>query len=147
MSDSDGTRPRKISGSQQRQRTRRVNVPLSPAEMERVRHLAAGSGYSAGALVRHHLLGLPLPRRRRTPLADLAAVADLRTQLGFIRSELGKIGSNVNQIAHQLNAKEGVLPPYVEGAMSQLEETLRMFAELRDAYMRALGGESASDDD
>ena len=133
--------------SEKRQRTATRTIRGTPAEIARLDALAAAQGHSLAALVRHRLLEQPLPRRRRPPLLDLAPVAAVRTELGFIRSELGKIGSNVNQIAHQLNAKEGVLPVYVEAAMSQLEETLRMFAELRDAYMRALGGERANDDD
>ncbi len=133
--------------SERRQRTATRTIRGTPAEIARLDALAAAQGHSLAALVRNRLLELPLPRRRRPPLVDLAPVAALRTELGFIRSELGKIGSNVNQIAHQLNAKEGVMPAYLETTISQLEETLLMFAELRDAYMRALGCETANDDD
>lgn len=51
------------------------------------------TGLSVSALIRHALLNVPPPRRRRRPAVDQVAMAKL---LG----EMGKVGSNINQLAH-----------------------------------------------
>jgi mobilization protein NikA len=134
------------SGSETRRRTVLRTFRCTPDEAAAIDALAAANG-GLGALVRNALLAIPLPRRRRAALIDLAAVADVRHELANLRGELGKIGSNVNQIAHQLNAKEGVVPTYLDAAIARLDETLCMFPEFRDAYMRAMGAERPEDEE
>src|ERR1019366_3836980 len=81
----------------------------------------AAGGMSA--LFRTAVLGYKLPKSR----IDTQAVAKLL-------AELGKIGSNVNQIAYHLNA--GRPGDTVEALIA---EALRDLLEMRGGCMRALG--------
>ena len=74
------------------------------------------------------LLDVPLPARRR-PSVDTILLAK-------VLAELGKIGSNINQIAYHLNAgRPGeVMEGSIDAAMAEL-------LEWRTALMQALGYE------
>jgi hypothetical protein len=113
------------SGSEKRQRSRMFTVRLSPQEAATVRQKAQAHGQTIGALLRSSLLHVRLHPSR----IDLQAVARLLAQLG-------KIGSNINQIAHHLNA--GRPGDRIEGS---LEEALRDLGELRIVCLQALGKE------
>jgi len=113
------------SGSEKRQRSRMFTVRLSPQEAATVRQKAQAHGQTVGALLRSSLLHVRLHPSR----IDLQAVARLLAQLG-------KIGSNINQIAHHLNA--GRPGDRIEGS---LEEALRDLGELRIVCLQALGKE------
>jgi len=113
------------SGSEKRQRSRMFTVRLSPHEAATVRQKAQAHGQTVGALLRSSLLHVRLHPSR----IDLQAVARLLAQLG-------KIGSNINQIAHHLNA--GRPGDRIEGS---LEEALRDLGELRIVCLQALGKE------
>jgi hypothetical protein len=113
------------SGSENRQRSRILTVRLTPQEAAAVRHKAKTHGQSVGALLRSNLLHVRLQPSR----VEQQAVARLLGQLG-------KIGSNINQIAFHLNA--GRPGDRVEGS---LEAALRDLSELRLACLQALGKE------
>jgi hypothetical protein len=113
------------SGSEKRQRNLIFTVRFTPQEAAAVRQKARTQGQSIAALVRTSLLHFR-PRPSRT---DQQAVARLLAQLG-------KIGSNINQIAYHLNA--GRPGDRVDGS---LEEALRDLAELRLVCLQALGKE------
>lgn len=113
------------SGSEKRQRSRILTVRLTPQEAATVRQKAQTHGQSVGALLRASLLHVRLHPSR----IDHQAVARLLAQLG-------KIGSNINQIAHHLNA--GRPGDRIEGS---LEEALRDLGELRIVCLQALGKE------
>jgi len=139
-------KPGSRSGSQKRQRQGRVLACFNEAELARVRRLSEDSGHSASALVRNALLDTPLPRRRR-PANDAPLVARLLGELADLKSEWGKQGSNINQLAFQLNADR--FPPDLREALQAIqdahEEQARTLLELRDACMRALGFERDDD--
>ena len=112
-------------GSETRQRNKVVVIRLSPQEALTIRHKAAEHGHSVAALVRSSLLHMRLPHSRID-----------RKQVARVLAELGKIGSNVNQIAYHLNAGR---PP--ERVYNALELALRDLGELRLACLQAIGME------
>ncbi len=113
------------SGSEKRQRTTIVTMRISPQEAATIRQLAQSRGETVSAMMRSALLH----NRPRLTRIDLQAVARLLGQLG-------KIGSNINQIAYHLNA--GRPGDRVEG---RLGDALRDLSELRLVCLQALGKE------
>jgi hypothetical protein len=116
------------SGSQKRKLTARIAVNCTPKQKAIIVAKCDAAGYSPSAFVLNILLGLPLPSRRH-PSVDTQMLAK-------VLAELGKIGSNINQIAHHLNAGRpgDVMEGSVDAAMNEL-------LEWRMALMQALGYE------
>lgn len=153
---------KKRSGSQRRRTTKRVNVNCTPEHYAAIGKLTGAHGQSASALVLHTLLGIPLPRVRH-PRADdelmrqfFSELAQTRDALKPVEAELGKSGSNVNQIAAVLNAdrppetvmnilKETLLAH--QRALLAVEEFIRDLLELRTAGMNTMGLELRHDTD
>jgi hypothetical protein len=75
-------------------RTVRMEVRLTPDEELKLIALAGGSGANVSDYVRARSLGHPVPRTVAT---------DDRKALIELLGELGKIGSNLNQVARHLN--------------------------------------------
>jgi hypothetical protein len=117
------------SGSDSRQRSIVLTARFNEEEARTVRQMAERSGLSVSALIRHALLNVPPPRRRRRPAVDQVAVAKL---LG----ELGKIGSNINQLAHYAHLGRF--------QSNNIDVALRDLMELRLACLQALGREPRS---
>ncbi|MDN3568717.1 plasmid mobilization relaxosome protein MobC [Paeniroseomonas aquatica] len=84
------------SGSEKRQRADLAWMRLTPAERAQLDELAERAGMTVSAYMRHQCLGSAGPRAVRRPPVERAALAQLLGQLG-------KVGSNVNQIARALN--------------------------------------------
>ena len=84
---------------------------------------------SPGALIRQTLLNVPPGPSVRRPTADTKLLAK-------VLAELGKIGSNINQIAYHLNA--GRPGDVTEGS---IDAALRELLEWRTALMQSLGFE------
>ncbi len=103
------------SGSDKRQRTRLIAVRFLPKEAEAVSTAAELAGLSVGAYLRTVALGRPGPRAVRRPPVE-------KKELARILGQLGKIGTNVNQIARRLNS-DGVTPAPPE--MARMLEDLR----------------------
>lgn len=120
------------SGTDKRQRRETLSARFNEQEAQAVRAKADRAGLSVATLIRTAVLDLPLPDARapRRPSVDHQAVARLLGQLG-------KIGSNLNQIAKHANA--GRLQE------SLLEVALRDLLELRLACLQALGREPVRD--
>lgn len=118
--------PRGRRGSETRQRTFTMTIRLNQQEVEAVRKLADKAGMPAASLLRRALFDTPPPRAVRRPTVSHQAVARLLGQLG-------KIGSNINQLAHYAH-----LGRYQENS---IEMALRDLAELRLACLQALGRE------
>jgi hypothetical protein len=114
------------SGSEKRRRSKTYSLRLDPAEQERAAALRDRAGLPLSALLRRALFDTPLPRAARRPTINHQAVARL---LG----ELGKIGTNINQLAKHANAGR-----YQQDS---IELALRDLMELRTACMQALGRE------
>lgn len=74
-----------------------INIRLTEEEHNRIKSSAETLGVSKAGFVKSAALGRPIPRASRRPKA---AEADLRQLLG----QLGKLGSNANQIARLCNS-------------------------------------------
>ena len=99
--------------------------------LENAQKLCADAGLSIGAYLRTLAFGKPGPRAVRRPPIE-------RKELARLLGHLGKIGSNINQIAHRYNITEGRPSGNIEGA---LETALNELLEWRMALMQALGYE------
>lgn len=115
------------TGTEKRQRQRVISFRVDPAEYDRIKTEADRGGVTVGTFARDVLIGAHAPRRVRRPPAEKA-------ELVRILGELGKIGSNVNQLAAKANV--GVLRVLDPIALAQLQDDLD---EMRDDLMRALG--------
>jgi hypothetical protein len=90
------------SGSQKRQRNRKTDIRWDDEEYSALTEKAQGTGLSRNAYVRAAVLGTPGPRARRSPPVNAEA-------LGRATAALNKVGSNLNQVAHRLNAGDPTL--------------------------------------
>ena len=116
---------KRTSGSETRRRTKVLQVRLSEAEFASIEDMAAAALLTPAALVRQQLLDAPPPRAARRPSVEAEQVARVLAQLG-------KIGSNLNQIAHSLNAGRSVNGEYLARALTDV-------AAMRDACFTAMG--------
>lgn len=112
----------KRSGSQKRQRRHTVQIVLSDDELAEVKHKAQACGLSWSSYGRASMLGTPGPRARRSPTVEADA-------LGRATAALNKVGSNLNQIAHVLNAGRSTVTT---------QECFAAMAEVRAALARIL---------
>ncbi|HZP09037.1 plasmid mobilization protein [Methyloceanibacter sp.] len=105
-----------------------VIPPIRCTQDERaaIKTAADQAGLSVGAFVRALALGKPGPRAVRRPPVE-------RKELARLLGHLGKIGSNVNQLAHGFN-RTGILPGFPE--LLAIRDDIR---QMRTALMRALG--------
>ena len=85
------------SGSENRQRGKPVSVRLLPDEKTALKEKASAAGLSVPSFLRASALGTPGPRAKRAPTINAEALARAT-------AALNKVGSNINQIAHYLNA-------------------------------------------
>lgn len=119
------------SGSDKRQRTKQCLVRFSEDEFAQVADKADRAGIATAAFLRAAAIGNPGPRAQRRPPADHEA---LRRLLG----ELGRVGNNINQIAHRLNTNE-------KAHLPELQASLSAYLDLRNAIFEALGMKPAPD--
>lgn len=126
MSAADMPRPSR-SGSAKRQRTKVLPVRFTPVERAQLEADASAAGMKAGSYIRWMLTNGEAPRAVRRPPVELE---NLRVLLG----QLGKVGSNLNQIAHRLNDGQGL-------ASTQLTSALGDVRAMRDAVLASLGYE------
>jgi hypothetical protein len=112
-------------GTETRQRGRLLGIRLTAEEYAPLEQGAANAGLKLASHARELLVNAPKTRSRRRPLADVAAISALYAQLA-------KSGSNLNQIAKQLNSGERVLA-------DRIEETLAAHWEIICALRNALG--------
>lgn len=114
------------SGSERRQRSKDVRIRLTPAEYATLLAMAERAGLSLGGYARQALLEAEPPRQARRPPIE-------RAELAKLLGQIGRIGSNLNQIARHANV-EGRFTD--EAALHQLCDELR---SIRDAALAALG--------
>ena len=128
------------SGSQKRKATARIAVNCTPAQKAVIVAKANAVELSPSAICLAMLLDAPLPRRRRQPTmkdnaltAYLAAAAKIKDALRESHAELGKSGSNLNQIAYMLNADTA--PPRIMNIIeSALTEHKALLARHEAAF-------------
>ena len=112
-----------MSGSEKRQRDRLVGVRCTEVERAHLVARADAAGLSLGDYLRSAALDARPLRAVRRPSADHALLAQAVAQLG-------KIGSNVNQIAHVLNASGRERSALLDRALSELEARAVLFQAL-----------------
>jgi hypothetical protein len=103
-----------------------IAVRCTAQERETITEAAAKSGLAIGAYLRATALGTPGPRAVRRPPIE-------RKELARLLGHLGKVGSNINQLAYAFN-RDRTSPSLAE-LVTMREQVL----ELRDALMKALG--------
>ena len=110
----------KTRGTDKRQRHAIIQARLNPDEQARVMAKAEAAGISVSELIRCAVLGYRAPRSK--------------TDLEFARqllADIGKIGSNLNQLTHYANLGRTL--------EASLAETLRDVREIRNACVQSLG--------
>ena len=107
-------------------RSRFVAVRCTDSEYAMMTAEAQRAGLSVGAFLRALGCGSPGLRAARRPPIE-------RQELARLLGHIGKLGSNVNQLAYVANS-EGELPAHHE--LSQIGDEVR---EMRAAVMKALG--------
>jgi hypothetical protein len=114
------------SGSQKRRRTRAVKVALDDAEFAAVLEKALACGLTCPSFGRASMLGTPGPRAQRVPPINAEA-------LGRATAALNKVGANLNQIAHRLNAGGSI------GMAQDCNDTLAVIREVAAAIREIVG--------
>ena len=103
-----------------------ISVRCTAEERSKIDEAARQAGLSIGAYLRALALGSAGPRAVRRPPVE-------RKELARLLGHLGKVGSNLNQLAHAFN-RERRIP-----GLDELNAIRRHVGELRDALMKALG--------
>jgi hypothetical protein len=118
----------KRSGSEKRQRAKgAVLVRLLPDERAIAEEKAREVGLSLASFFRAAGLGTTGPRAQRSPTINAEA-------LGRATAALNKVGSNLNQIAHRLNAGGANLT--AQECFAALAETRAAAAAIREIVGR-----------
>src|ERR1700730_5013424 len=110
-----------------------VSVRCTAKERSMIDGAAAQAGLSIGAYLRALALGSAGPRAVRRPPVE-------RKELARLLGHLGKVGSNLNQLAHAFN-REAKVP-----GLGELKAIRLYVVELRDALLAALGRAGHADD-
>jgi Bacterial mobilisation protein (MobC) len=114
----------KRSGSQKRVRSRTIPVACDDEEFFRIDGRAREVGLSRPSFLRACGLGTPGPRARRSPTVNAEALARAT-------AALNKVGSNLNQIAHVLNAAgAGLTTPECFAALSETRAAAAAIREI-----------------
>jgi hypothetical protein len=121
MREATATLMPRRSGSQRRQRVRRIGVALDPSEFAVIEEKATTAGLSKSSFLRAAALGSAGPRARRSPPLNAEVLA-------HAVAALNKTGSNLNQIARILNA----------GQAAGSKEAVEALTETREAVGRIL---------
>jgi hypothetical protein len=103
-----------------------ISVRCTAEDHAEIDEQATKAGLSKGAYLRALALGEPGPRAVRRPPIE-------RKELARLLGHLGKVGSNINQLAHAKNAN-GAFP-----GLPELTAIRRDIGEMRDALIKALG--------
>src|SRR5580704_9061706 len=138
MSEASSPRPKNTAPWRGRKRvkdakTSFISVRCTAKERSQIDETARQAGLSIGAYLRALALGSAGPRAVRRPPIE-------RKELARLLGHLGKVGSNLNQLAHAFN-REAKVP-----GLGELKAIRLYVVELRDAVMEALGRARRSDD-
>lgn len=118
-------KPRKKS--EKRQRTHSYPIRFTPDEYSRLEHLARRAGLTRAGYIRQCVLGDAGSRSHRRIRGD-------RRELAALLGEIGKIGSNINQIARKVNtAGFARLDP------EELDQAIADISDMRAMLLRGLG--------
>jgi hypothetical protein len=131
MSEAPNPRPKRAAPWRGRKRvndakTSFISIRCTAKDHALITEKAAAAGLKNGSFLRSLALGTPGPRAARRPPVE-------RQELARLLGHLGKVGSNLNQLAHAFNRDRRV-----PGA-DELNAIRQQVGELRDALMKALG--------
>ena len=110
------------SGSETRQRTKAVRVRCTDGEHAQLSIAADRVGLTVCSFMRMRCLDTPGPRAVRRPPVERAALSQVLAQLG-------KCGSNLNQIARALNRGDGP-PDGIAEAITEFRATCAQIVQL-----------------
>lgn len=111
-----------MSKSEARQRGKIVAVRCSPEEHARIEAAAEGQGLSLSGYARSRLLGEVTEGTKRRPPRDAAELARLLGQLG-------KVGSNLNQLTRLGNQGQLVTPATLAACVEEVAALTAAIAE------------------
>ena len=114
------------SGTEQRQKSGQLAFRVSPEERAQIEAAADAAELTVGSFVRAKMLKKSVTKETRRPSID-------REILGRALGMLGKVGSNINQIAKHMNS--GGHTPAAE-----ILKALNDFAILKEQILKAIGG-------
>jgi hypothetical protein len=103
-----------------------ISVRCTAKEHTSIDAAATQAGLSIGAYLRALAFGHPGPRAVRRPPVE-------RKELAAVLGHLGKIGSNINQLAHAFNSNRRI------PGLAELAVIREQIGQIREALMRALG--------
>jgi hypothetical protein len=115
------------SGTEKRERFRHLTIRLTLVERLTIDAAAERAGMTPGSYVRQLVLGAAPPRQVRRPPVE-------KRELAKLLGELGKIGSNLNQLAKATNQGLVVYQNEILIALGGLKV-------VRDAILKTLGRE------
>jgi hypothetical protein len=117
----DPATKRSRSGSQNRKRFRMVTSAYDEDEFKELDEAASRAGLTRASFQRVQSLATPKTRSTRRPPID-------GEMLAKVSAQLGKIGSNLNQIAHSAHLGIGA-ELQLNGAIKELRATLPVMCE------------------
>jgi hypothetical protein len=112
-------------------RSFRLDLRVTPAQNEAMRDAAQKAGLSLTAFICQQALGAPVSRMRRNPSPDTVLLAKVLAQMG-------KAGSNLNQIAHRMNEYDFEGIPELLVMQAEHAEALAQHREVCEAILAAL---------
>lgn len=115
---------RAMSESESRKRTKMLPTRWTPDEYEKLTRRSHQAGLSRAAFIRLQTLGEEGPRSQKRPSLE-------RRNLAQLHAELGKIGSNINQIARHLNSGGEMERRFAERLVEAMRAIQR---KVRDAF-------------
>lgn len=133
-----GTPARSRSGSQKR-RQQRISIGLEPADLDTVDARAEAAGVSRAAYIRTAVLGHPGIRAVPRPPVEKALLGQVVAQLGLAAGQVGRIGNNLNQLAHAANTGLVVGPARLDPTLADVQAATSELRAAVAAVMQALG--------
>jgi len=131
MSEAPNPRSRHAASKRGRRRvddakTSFISVRCTANERALIDAAATQAGLSVGAYLRTQALGKPGPRAIRRPPIE-------RKELARLLGHLGKVGSNINQLAYAFNSTRRI------PGLAELAAVRQQIGEIRDSLIKALG--------
>jgi hypothetical protein len=108
-----------------RQRNQQLNVRVSAEEHQQIKDDAIRAGITTGAYARKVLVEAKVPNQSKRPSVEKETLSQLLAQIG-------KIGSNINQLAKSNN--QGITP-----SLPLLEQNLVRLYQLQEEVLSVLG--------
>lgn len=108
--------------SEQRQKHGIANFRVTPEEYRQIEANATHEGLTPSSYMRSRALAAPTTRAMRRPVVE-------RVILSRLVAELGRSGSNLNQIARAMNSGETVIIDQIQSALAEHRQILAAVIE------------------